>query len=1137
MTPLCFASLVLAALPQQPAADKTAASLAAARKALAEGKREGALDALRTALGHSPYSQEALQLLVEASKPDEDAQAFWLHALARATLGPERTNTLDSNGRRLLGPPDSKPNQVAAAYAAAFDELLRFAREREKEVSAHADAALVALWARRAALDLGARSPQLSRPQLAELWPRLSPNEALPAKALKGLERFADNAAASGKTQQALAAALILKGCATQFGWDKDLQGPRPPGVAGLAKSADELLARVRGAWDKKSDKPWTIEELEALAPDERESFTRRYGLAGNPATSLSPQGWYKLETDCGHATLLGVAKTVEFHHQRLANWYGKDPFVGRQGLVRVVPEAGELEAHGAPFWWAGGFQAGDVSTLRFSCGGTIEGFGHGLTHELTHRFDGALFPGIPSWLAEGKAVWTGGAFGKAADTQFVDNYASAGSILGAFIKGYGGVENLTKLLDGTIEDYRDNYSAGHALFVYLRSRKDEGGHYLYRELLPEFQQRARGPKKGAELFASVFLDGKNGRAAKLERFCEDWGPWLGGFYWFDLKPWAKELTEDVQGVGSPEVIEDPVWGWYRSRAEPRFGQGQAERAGELLRASGQRADAIAAYLWALGTGGRIPRVEVALAGELEQDGRKDAAWCLVHGLGFPFAARSGPPPFLNQLPKCAALLAALESAASDARARALPTTSALLAAERERVASWLGKPELPVVDPPLATPAAGVLFDGQAQALGRDGWTETGLTGFEERRAKGCWCVDEEGTLFVGTDKVPGSKLATGDGAATVERGAAWRDSFALAPEWVLPGAWRLDCRIRFLTSYASGAVVFGYREREDNLRFSFGAGDFNYAAGITQKLEHDFTEVGGWLGGLRDRDDGLLGGTHGGTRKFDTPRSSFWLSLVVDGPFVEAFIDNQPLGRYHTVDGAGIEGQIGFATGMGAVAIEGARITRSERSRLAGTAAFGSRTFDLSSPGSPRPWAASQCPSRGLPHPAQGSLLYWIAPPENAFGDENPESNFVRRAQRGLRDLATFVARAQPTQPLLVALPPGLSDEGRSALEAEAKKQLGDTLEVRTHAQTFLAAPPESGVGKEFVQASPWLIFVDAAGSLRSARNVASSKLRDEPGFVRWLRIFRDNGRPERELPELVRERPTGPAEPEKR
>ena len=858
--------------------------------------------------------------------------------------------------------------------------------------------------------------------------------------------------------------------------------------------------------------------------------------MPGNPAISLSPRGWYRIESDCGHATLLGTAKTIELHHQRLASWYGKDPFVGRPGLARIVPEASELEANGAPFWWVGGFQGGDTTTLRFSCGGTIEGLGHGITHELTHRFDGALFPGIPSWLAEGKAVWTGGAYGKADATEFVDNYASAGGILGAYIKGYGSVEQLTKLLDGTIADYRDNYSAGHALFVYLRSRKDASGRLLYRDLLPEFQQRARGPKKGAELFASVFLDGKQGRAAKLDKFCEDWGPWLGGFYWFDLKPWAKELTEDVGGAGSPEIIEDPVWGWSRSRAEPRFGQGQAERAGELLRAANLRGDAISAWLWALSVGGRNPEVERELARALDEDSRKDASWCLRAGIEFPFGERIGLPPFANQLPKCSALLAALDGALADALTRKLPVSAALLGSERERLASWIGAPALPASGPAAETNVPTVVFDGPAQPLAREGWGESGLTGFEERRAKGCWCVDEEGTLFVGVEKVPGTKLATGDGAATVDRGAPWRDAFALAPDWVLPGSWRLDCRIRFLTSYASGAVVFGYREREENLRFSFGAGDFNYAAGISKTLEHDFTEVGGSLAGLRDRDGGLIGGTNGGTHKFDSPRSSFWLTLIVDGPFVEAFIDHQPLGRYHTVDGAAIEGQIGFATGMGAVAIEGARITRTDRSRLANSASFESRTFDLSSARSPRPWAALNCPSVGLPHPPQGALVYWVPTPEAAFGEGNTQQAYLRKVQKGLRELANHIARTQPTQPVSLALPAVIDAEGRAWIDGEAKNLLGDALEIRTHAMPYLAAPPESGVGKSFLQTNAWLLFVDSAGCIRAATPFQGPHPRDEPLLARWLKVFRDHGRPKRELPELVRERPTGPAEPGK-
>ena len=136
----------------------------------------------------------------------------------------------------------------------------------------------------------------------------------------------------------------------------------------------------------------------------------------------------------------------------------------------------------------AGGFQAGERTTIRFSFG-TVPGMGRTLTHELTHRFDGALYPGLPAWLAEGKAVWTGGAYGASTAPEFVETYASIGTIEGAFVKGYGDPTKLAKLIDGTIDDYRDNYVAGNALYVYLRSRKDASGRLLFRDALRVFQE------------------------------------------------------------------------------------------------------------------------------------------------------------------------------------------------------------------------------------------------------------------------------------------------------------------------------------------------------------------------------------------------------------------------------------------------------------------------------------------------------------------------------------------------------------------------------------------------------------------------------------------------------------------------
>ncbi len=69
------------------------------------------------------------------------------------------------------------------------------------------------------------------------------------------------------------------------------------------------------------------------------------------------------------------------------------------------MPEACGLESEGAPFWWAGGFQSGDLTVLR-SAWSDVEGLGRGLTHELTHRFVHFYLPGAPRWLNEGLAKY-----------------------------------------------------------------------------------------------------------------------------------------------------------------------------------------------------------------------------------------------------------------------------------------------------------------------------------------------------------------------------------------------------------------------------------------------------------------------------------------------------------------------------------------------------------------------------------------------------------------------------------------------------------------------------------------------------------------------------------------------------------
>ncbi|MSR46619.1 MAG: hypothetical protein EXS13_06095 [Planctomycetes bacterium] len=1138
MNAVClFLAAAASLLPQEPTAalppgsirhDDIAAPLAAGREALASGQRATAAGHFRRALDFAPDSAEAWSLLVEACANDADARELALHGLATCAVTADGKLALDADAKKHLPIDESRPSALAAARAEAVEELLKLAREKEREAVAKVDALLIEWWARRFALDLVRESPHLRAGREAELSARLPLPANLPSRVVKSLESFASSAIANSRTAAAIKAGRILAGLGTQLAFGKDLQGERPAGVGDLRERAAAILTKARAQLTGKIEKPWTVDELLQLDGDQEEAFTRAHDSFANPGIAVSPQGWYRIETDCGFNTLVGVANTIELHHQRLAGWYGQDPFVGRPGLCRVVPEASGLESEGAPFWWAGGFQSGDVTTLRFSCS-DIESFGHGLTHELTHRFDGAIFPGMPAWLVEGRAVWTGGAYGNSEAEHFVENFASVGTIEAAFIKGYGDGNSLTKLIEGTIDDYRDNYVAGFALYVYLNTRKAADGQPLFKARLDKFMKDARSSKKTKEQFAQCFCDGREGRPKEFAEFVAAWAPWLAGFYWEvrDKTPWVKEYTG---GGGEPSklVMDEPTWVWSRHRAEPRFGQDQAALAGRLLLAAGKREDAIAAFMFALSVDGRRPADEALLAGALESESRRDAAWVLKQTIEFPAGVRVGAPPFASALTKVREYVDSLRSAALAASGANRPITAAAWLAESERVAAWFGlatataTTTMTVAPPPpvdVANSLAG--FDPPARALGAAGFTEFGLTDYEERRAKGRWYVDEDGDLHVGRSK---PRDATG----TVDRHASQTHCFAVAPEWVLPGTWRLDARIRFTTSFVNGAVIFGWNDRESNLRFSFSAGDFMYAIGKSQK-EPEFTDMGWSLSGLRDRDGGLPGSTAGGGVGFEARQSNFTLTLLVDGALVEAWIGGKPVGRYHTVDGAAIEGLIGFATSMGAIEVEDARVTRLERSRLAPAASFAPTVFDLATARSLPPWGADDRTCAGLERKSQGTLLLWLSPPTDPLADDATRASFTSKLKWDLRELAQLVERMTPTQQLVVALPAAVDVAARKEIEEFGRPLIGGDVQFVVHQQPFVPDGVEANSKR-------WLLFIDSAGVVRGLSEMPTGAMvADNPQFKQWLTVFRDHGRPKRDLPPAERPKLDPPREDE--
>jgi hypothetical protein len=1095
-------ALLASALPlgagQERAPDPARAPLEAGRAALAAGKSEAAYAHLGAALRLAPDDPAVLELVLAAVKDDPDARALWSLRWHEAAADADGEVRPSAATRELLAGDDPHPARLVGLRAKAVQELAAFARAREARGAKAPEELLVARWARRVALDLAGPLPAARRAAGA-----LDPGLALPrdfhVPVLAALERAMASAFSSGASGAAARLASCLHGLGVQAGF-QDLEGPRPSGTEPFRKAAAETLARARARLERERGEPWTIEGLEALGPEEAEAFTREHASLAAPARAISPRGWYRVETACGFETLLGVARTIEQHHERLARWYGTDPFASEPGLVRVVPEASDLEAEGTPFWWAGGFQSGATTTVRFACG-TLEGLGHLLTHELTHRFDAALFPGQPAWLSEGKAVHTGGAYASTADPLFTDDHADFGALESAWNKGYGGLERLSELLAGTIDDYRDNYVAGYALYVYLATW-EESGRKPFAPRLPRYMEGAGKAQDALSAFTAAFADGKEGRPSDLAAFARGFDEFLSGFYWRSPKAWAARYRDGIGRAGDGYVYDAPTWSWARVRAEPVFGQDQARLAGELLLERGRRAEALRACVWALAADGPTSAVEERLGRLLHEAGAKDAAWVVALEGALP-SGTSASAPFLGALGRVLAYAQALEEASASYRAAGRVFAARALAADRERLGRWLGLASEPGSDAPAR---ARHPFDEPERHAGAAGWREDGLTDHEERRVEGLWAVDGA-DLHVGRDS-PRS------GTGRFERQAAWQHAFVRAEEYLLPGRYRIRARIRFTTSYASGAVVLGYTRRDRNLRFSFTAGDFLYAIEETE-AEPTFADMSWRLAGLRERDAHLAGSSPGGKHVFEQPSTSFEIELLVDWATLEAFVGGRRLGTYRTVDAKPIEGHLGFATGYGAILVQEPRVQRLERSwleRRSDEPLFG---LDLSLPLATEFQELQNLPLAGVPRSPGGTLCLWIPLPALEEGEALDPLEVLADARESVDDLARIAERERLVQPVALIVPAAVGEERVRALAAELREAQARPPLVLTHALTAPSAPEERAPDRS----RRWLLFLDPASTVRFAAQFRRRQPQLPPPLVHWLTVFREEGRPARE------------------
>lgn len=1092
-----------APMPQDVALETTLPASGPAQKrlqtglaALESGSHEEARGHLFAALEFHPSSPDVLLELLCASSDDLDLLSQWTERYVRAKTDEKGRFKLDGATRKRLQPIKAATPRIKDAQAltskrvAAILELSRFITKQKAKGKQTAARALLVRWASELLLKVATGCPQALakvsstvdkhqasfEPEYEVVYRALAKimNQPVP------VEGEAVAAPTTGKStdarvidDQRIRAARILAGLAKQAAF-KDLKGPRPAGPGSYADAARKILADERKR-DVEAGKIWSIAELEDMSEEQRIRFTEEHRDWHNVGLALSTNGLYRIETICGHETLLGVAKTVELHHQRLISHFGKDPFEGRQGIVRVVPENSDMETEGVPYWWAGGFQGGDKTTVRFAWN-NIAALGKTLTHELTHRFDGVLRPFLPSWYGEGHADWTAGHYGRMKEKTFTENYLKIGTAARTFYLGYSRKKEFLKLLKGELDDYRDNYPAGYSLYAFLTSYPPSQPRYA--GAMAKFERNARaGQRDPVGYFTATFCDGKDGRPSDFDELHKEWSQFLRGCYdWQDRKRdnnrWINDYKGRIKGEGLPMVMDVPTRSWARNHAEPFYGQEHAAAATLLFDEVGDIDAAIAAGTWSLTADGWRPEVARALGKALSASSAKDAAVTfasLAHD-HFPEVATQDASAVLKKLPRTAALLDAMAARVESLLADKAATAAAATAREHAEITNCFGLPptEHARAD---ATPRL-------PRHLGSNGFTESELTGYQDRRRKGLWYVTKEGDLHVGRNK---PREATG----VLDRRAHQRDAYAHSVAWLAPGHYVVRGRVHWTTSFVSGAIILGHTRRDRSIRIGFSAGDFNYARGKTESNDRE-GRLRLNLRGLWERDRPLPKMNRNGTVEIPPKQNWFAYELRVRGPRVEVLINDEALWEYAVHDGTPIEGHVGFATSNGAIRVQQPTVQRLDNEVTSPVLGL-----DLQRQPTRSLPQLMQLQTRGVPQHPDGTLVLWLP-----TVDEGSPSD---RLDRTIRQLSRIMQdKLQHPQQWVLAVPQSMKAADRDATAKDLQDLHPDPMPIVEHQ---VRAP--------FDGRYPWVLFLDAQGVLRAAANSRDVGLQTR--VARWSRLYR--------------------------
>jgi hypothetical protein len=924
-TLLSLLLLAAAATAQEPVAKEIARLRALAQRFVERGRQGDALVQLEEALSHDPASLDVLGDILGITAGDDDSFTLWSHYFARAGV--------DARGKApRLHAALQKRVEPAVAHtrlrAGALDRLAVLARRLDQPGS---DALARYLLDLVRLLTRGA--PRLEAAHLPEFEEAVRRCQPDPEAVLSDLERGMRSCWVSGKTEDALHAARILYGACVQARRTKeDVKRLRA-----LSDAATQLIARYR-AKHRAERGPLAVQDLLAIPLHERPEWEAEHADWATPTVVHSPLQMYRIESICGVRSTAMAAADVEYQHRRLAQWFGKDPFLNVQGTVRLCPTAADLESEGQPFYWAGGFQGGDVTTIEVNFTDR-QGLATVITHELTHRFDGTIYPGLPAWILEGRAVHTAACTLWPRADRLDERAVDWGSFWHAAYKGYGDTRKLRELIEGTIEDYRDNYAAGYSLWIYLsRYRKAWFGPRI-EPFLKSFKAKPRWP--AMQRFEHFFLDGRDGRPEKFEDLAEDLRELFGKANALDAGPWkkgwlaaARAAQEEANGVqrvirssAGPAELADPFdrrildhsnHPVLRGRSDdPLFGERHAFAAALWFDAHGMPKAARRAFVWARAVDDMTNANLSRQARFHRERGAPSQAWLLR------LAARLDPGPAPGDVgPAHAALarfrdsLRALERAYAATRR---PRAARAMRADRialERAAGLRTdatrdreKPRGVRTPPPDCDPYLGIL----ARPLVEDVWDPS------ETVVRGNWHVAQAGLLVLGRRK---TKTTT----SGVTRDAGIRKVFVRGTEW-FEGTYTFRVRVKLVSAHLGAGIVFGHTRGDRGLVVHVGGGDWAYAVGRKEKTA-GFTGIHVSLDDLRGYDDGVSRmGTH---VPFRSPKQSFLLTVRVSDAFVRVSVDDRDVLSHRAATDLAVRGRIGFLLLSGVVAFDRPEVRR---------------------------------------------------------------------------------------------------------------------------------------------------------------------------------------------------------------